>query len=540
MAKQQEQMQSGAEGPTEAWRSIPVQCRGGLVLNVDALTQGTTQPGSAKILQNFEPALEGGYRRINGYTKWDAATVPGDASAPILGCKVALGGVFAARQVSATPTTDIYFSTGSGWGTRINGSNRGGNPTRVRMHEYFLGAPKIVGVDGVNNAFTYDGATYTLLNSTGSPSNPKYVEYFNQRLVFAGYTNNAGKNAITLTSPVTDNDFNAANGAIEIVIGDEITGIKVFRNSLYIFTLNGIYQLTGNDASSFAISTITTEIGCINGDTIQEIGGDLIYLSSDGFRSVAGTYNIGDVDLSLQSRSIQPIVRANIVGNTGITQYVSLPVRGKSQYRCLFYDSSIAKANALGIIGKIEQGSPLQAFNYIYTSYTWSTTVGIQAYSGDSMIDNGVERVIIGDPSNGYVYQLESGNDFDGTAIQAIYLSPYLTFNDASLRKVLQKTTIYTEFEGTNSITLGVLFDFQDPSVLQPVSQALILTGNSFTYGGSGSLYGTAAYSAIQFPIFKKNLIGSGFTAAFQFSSIGGASFRIDSYQVTYSVKGRR
>lgn len=535
MPQQQPQAQS-----SDGWVSLPIQCKSGLVLNVDALTQGTSQPGSAKILQNFECALEGGYRRINGYTKWDTNTVPGDSNAPVLGVKVGLGGVFAARTVAATPTTDIYYSTGSGWGSRINTGNRGGSPTRVRMHEYFLGSPKIVGVDGVNNAFTYDGTTYTLLNGTGAPSNPQYVEFFNQRLVFAGYTNNAGLTAITLTSPVTDNDFNAANGAIEFVVGDTVTGIKVFRSTLYIFTANNIWQLTGNDSSSFALSSVTTEIGCINGDTIQEVGGDLIYLAPDGFRSVAGTYNIGDVDLSLQSRNIQPIIRANVIGDTGITQYVSFPVREKSQYRCLFYDTGVTKQNALGVIGKVEQGSPLQAFNYIYTTYSWSTTVGIQAYSGDSYIDSGVERVVIGDPANGYVYQLEQGNDFDGTAIQAIYQSPFLTFQDASLRKVLQKTTIYTQFEGTNTINLGVLFDFQDPSVIQPMAQSLTLTGSYFTYGGSASLYGTATYSSVQFPIFKTNLVGSGFTAAFQFSSSGGAPFRVDSFQVVYSMKGRR
>ena len=31
-------------------------------------------PGAATILENFESSTTGGYRRINGYTKWDAGS----------------------------------------------------------------------------------------------------------------------------------------------------------------------------------------------------------------------------------------------------------------------------------------------------------------------------------------------------------------------------------------------------------------------------------------------------------------------------------
>lgn len=520
---------------TDRWLSLPVRCKGGLSLDTDALTSGTQQPGSARVLQNFECALEGGYRRISGYQKWDTNTVPGTANNPILGVKAAFGGVFAARKLNSTPTTDIYFSSGSGWGSRINTGNRGGSPTKVRFHDYFLFTHKIVGCDGVNQAFTYDGTTYTLLNGTGAPADPTYVEFFKNRLIFAGYSSNTA--AITLTSPNTDNDFNAANGAIELNVGDTVTGLKTFRDDLYIFSKNAIWKLVGNSATDFALESVTTEIGCLNSDTIQEVGGDLLYLAPDGFRSVAGTYNIGDVDLSLQSRSIQPLVRT-MINDTGNTIYSSVPIRKKSQYRCWPYNSSVSKANATGFIGKLEQGSPLQAFNYVYTTYAWSTTLGIQPYSADSYFDSGIERVVIGDPTNGYVYQLESGNDFDGSSISAIYQSPYLTFQDATIRKVLQKATVYTSFEGTNTINLGVLFDFQDSSVLQPQATQLSLSGGAAIYGTA--VYDTDTYSQVSFPIFKPNLIGSGFTASMNFTSTGGAPYRIDSFQIVYAPKGRR
>ena len=44
-----------------------VSCAGGLTLNKDVFSMS---PGEALILQNFEPDIEGGYRRINGYSKY--------------------------------------------------------------------------------------------------------------------------------------------------------------------------------------------------------------------------------------------------------------------------------------------------------------------------------------------------------------------------------------------------------------------------------------------------------------------------------------
>lgn len=523
-------------GSPATWQSEIVVCKGGLSLNTDALTSGTTEQGSAKILQNFECALEGGYRRINGYSKYDTATVPGTASNPILGVKAALSGVFAARRVTATPTTDIYYSTGGGWGSRINTADRGGNPSKVRFISYTISAPVIVGVDGVNPAFKYDGTTYTLLNSAGAPANPKYAEMFNASLVLGGYS--ANPQNITITAPNSDTDFAAADGAVEINIGDTIVGLKNFRDALYVFCINRIFKVVPDVSTIYRVEHVTNQIGCVSQDTIQEVGGDLIYLAPDGFRSVAGTSNIGDVDLSLQSRNIQPIIRSMVIGDTGITQYASCPIRKKSQYRCWFYNSAISKSNALGIIGKLEQGPPLNSYNYTYTTYAWSTMIGIQPYCADSSFDGGVERAVIGDPTTGYVYLLESGNDFDGSNIVAAYESPYLTFKDASLRKVMQRATVYTEVEGINQINLSLLFDYQNTGVLQPASNVLTFTGSFPVYGVA--VYNTDVYAGVEFPVFNQNLIGSGFTTAFQFTSTGGAPYRIDSYQIVYGQKGRR
>ena len=48
-------------------------CGGGLILNKDVYNM---QPGEALQLSNFEPSVKGGYRRLNGTTKYNSTIVP--------------------------------------------------------------------------------------------------------------------------------------------------------------------------------------------------------------------------------------------------------------------------------------------------------------------------------------------------------------------------------------------------------------------------------------------------------------------------------
>ncbi len=48
-------------------------CAGGLTLNKDVFTM---HPGEALQLQNFEPSIAGGYRKLNGTTKYNSNIVP--------------------------------------------------------------------------------------------------------------------------------------------------------------------------------------------------------------------------------------------------------------------------------------------------------------------------------------------------------------------------------------------------------------------------------------------------------------------------------
>lgn len=81
-------------------------CRGGLNSGTDVLSLGADSSGAATQLINYEPNLEGGYRKINGYANnfgtVGTSSIAGAGS--VLGVAVANGiqqGIFAARNVAS-------------------------------------------------------------------------------------------------------------------------------------------------------------------------------------------------------------------------------------------------------------------------------------------------------------------------------------------------------------------------------------------------------------------------------------------------------
>lgn len=80
--------------------TFPVPCQGGLLNNIDPLTHGGQLAGSAYRMINYEPSLNGGYRRISGYTN-AYGELTGLASSPVLGLHVSADinqGIFGCRK----------------------------------------------------------------------------------------------------------------------------------------------------------------------------------------------------------------------------------------------------------------------------------------------------------------------------------------------------------------------------------------------------------------------------------------------------------
>ena len=513
----------------DAWRTFPIEFNGGLITNLSPLQQGINAPGSATVLRNFEPSIEGGYRRIKGYSKFDSDALSG--SGIVRGVARYAGYTIAARG------THLYRSIGSGWtqitdnstfsssGTTLSGSDR------VRFAKYnFDGNENLFVVDGNAKPYIFDStaSTFTQLTSLSSDfTGCEFVAEYKNHIFTAN-----GEN-LFFSAPYEDDDFSTANGGGVINVGAVINDLVVFREQLIIFTETSIKRLVGNSVVDFVLQPITEDLGAVRPDTVQEVGGDVVFLGPDGIRTLAATDRIGDFNLSVLSKNIQNEV-------TGFTNaashFTSVTIRGKSQYRIFGYTDGIQDSSAQGVVAT-------QIGNQ---QFAWAETRGINARVSFSEYEDD-EEVILFANDNGYVYQLESGNSFDGSDISATYYGPFLPLDDPQIRKTFYKATMYTDPTGAVSMSLRLVLDLnrKNTGIIQPSAITLANdTSAIFTFGGSDPvpLYGTATYSSNDVDSFlTSQLIGSGFNASIQITTEDtNPPFALDSLVLEYAVNGRR
>ena len=498
---------------TSAISPVTVSLSGGLILDRDDFSM---PPGAATELQNFEPSIQGGYRRLTGSAKFDSNQV--DSSNKILGVKIFNSGVLAAAG------NVLKFSTGTGWGSSIATRTSAG---RYKFDDFnFTNTPKVIMVDDVNNAATYDGSTYTLLNATGAPSDPASVAIFRDHAFFAGMSTNPQE--IVFSAPFDEASFSAANGAGSIKVDTNIVALKVFRDALFIFGKDKIYQLRGTSIADWQVAPVTRTLGCADGFSVQEIGGDLLFLSPDGLRTIAATTRIGDIELGTVSKPIQKRIQ-----DIGFDNVTSVILRNKSQYRLFYPTTGGAAADSRGILATLKRTQ--QGIGYEFADLK-----GLKPSSADSGFISNVEYIIEGG-YDGYVRRQESGDTFDGDNVVAVYRSPDLSLGDTGLRKLMQRVILNYEVEGTVSAQLRVRYDSDSKDTPQPTFFDIASPGGIAIYGSSSSTYGNAVYDSSGAPIFRRAIEGSGFLVAVRVNHDSSDNpFTLHSYQLEFTLGGRR
>ena len=498
---------------TSAISPVTVSLGGGLILDRDDFAMS---PGEAIQLQNFEPSLQGGYRRLTGSTKFNSEQVDGDNK--VLGVKIFNTGLLAAAG------NVIKFGTSTGFGSSIATRTSAG---RYKFDDFnFSNTFKVIMVDDVNQAATFDGTTYTLLNATGAPADPASVQIFRDHAFFAGMSSTPQE--LVFSAPFNEADFSAANGAGSIKVDTTIVEIKSFRDSLFIFGTDRIYRLTGSSIANFVVEPVTRVLGCSDGFSVQEIGGDLLFLSPDGLRTIAATTRIGDIELGTITKPIQQRIQ-----DIGFDNLTSLIVRNKSQYRLFYPTTAGAAADSRGILATLKRTS--QGLGYEFADLK-----GMKPSATDTGFIGNTEYIMEGG-FDGFVRIQEVGDTFDGENVVAVYRSPDLSLGDAGLRKLMQRVILNYEVEGTVDAQLRVRYDSDSRDVPQPVLYDIASPGGIAIYGSSSSTYGNAVYDSSGAPIFRRAIEGSGFLVAIRVNHDSSDNpFTLHSYQLEFTLGGRR
>ena len=570
-------------------------CQGGLVLNRSTFMM---QPGEALVLENFEPDVEGGYRRINGYRKYVNHIIPQTTSSSekVIGVASFANKVIACRgekifnagttelstSITATETmsgsgtirvesvsgftasgtiqieNEIFTYTGITSTTNPNlltGVTRAASSTTAAAHlngvvvsstwteidtgrtnafKYrferfnFNGTNKIIFVDETNAPVVFDSSFNVVDVAASAVAGSKHVASFKNHMFYAGKSTTPEE--IIFSVPFDEDDFTSGSGAGSIKVDDTVVGLKVFRDSLFIFCENRIFKLTGNTSADFAMTPVTRSIGCLNGDTIQEFGGDLIFLGPDGLRTVAATAKIGDTELGTVSKNVQSLFDVNIKDSL---LFESVVIADKTQYRIFFTKEGQAENLTRCVTCVIKQ-----------EGFEFSEIRGIKPTSTDTLVSSG-DVIVLHGSSDGYVQRQEKGNTFDGTPILARYRSPDLSFGDTGIRKHMQRVIINYKPESAIDADLLVRYDNEGAGSARPAAYALDSSTIAAQFGSAlFSVVGASAtfvFGGPSQPLIRQSVEGSGFSVILRINDGGEtAPYSLKGFQLEYQLGARR
>jgi len=665
----------------DAWETFRIEFKGGLVTNLSPLQQAINAPGSARILRNYEPSIDGGYKRIQGYEKFDSAIIAPYGNPVVNGASqsgtslslraihttpavgdtltidgvsgtytVASGGVSytAARDevtltltsslnsspangavvTFATVTTsnyangmtyfnnkaivamnaDIVETAGSGY-TKINKPNYGtplidgGSQTgttlvadafdtfpqagdvftiagidkvyrvettvssysdsaskevNITIHPAlasspsdnaaitfissdregavntrfdiidFTGTKTLVIVDGANAPALYNGTTFTVLDSAPSDVIGATVVATHKNHIFY-----AKGRVLSFGSPLTTTDFQSGNGAGSIGLDNSIVAIKSFRDQLIVFTDSSIFRLNGDALATFNLQPITRDIGCTQTDSVQEIGGDVVFMAPDGLRLLSATERIGDFGLAPITKKIQGTFNEFVKLHT---DFFSLVIRNKSQYRLFGWNNNFTRPNAQGILFT-QFASPGEA-----SVIDFAETRGIQATACASVYSGTTEFVIFSG-KEGFLHRMENDtSSFDGNNIATTFATPFYPINDPRIRKTIYKAQFYLDPEGRVNFDLNLKFDFDESgAVVMPAVTFTNATSNASQFYGIAA-YGSATYGAKLQKVFSAQTTGSGKTISAQFEADNNTDvpYALDALTLEYATHARR
>jgi len=467
-------------------------------------------------------------------------TVPDANSYTVTFTSAATSTVSGGGGSSVTANYSKFYSvwkyTSTGWTTVVsNISSVNVDKLRHNMNS-FTGTEAVIICDGANSPSKLSGSTFSV-HPTGGDYNPTGASFttdFKNHQFYAGFpTTGLGPNILLFSEPNDDDAFTNSGGSGNINVGFNITGLAKFRDALYVFGKTKIKKLTGSVKADYILSEVTDNIGCIATDSIIELGGDVLFLASDGIRPIQGTARIGDVELETVSKPVQQLLQ-DLPNTHNLGNMTSVVIRNKSQFRYFFPSTSTAAADTAGIIGGLR-------FADRRVGWEFGELLGIRAFVATSGLINDVEVVLHGD-LNGEIYRQESGSTFDSSDVVAVYATPFLYFDSTEKRKIFQHITLFSRPEGSSTINLGIAYDWDDPNVPDPTTYSLTTAGSLSRYTTTGSTYdATFTYDGSSSPVLESNIQGSGRAISLAITSTGTqAPYSIAGFSVTYQDAGYR
>jgi len=417
---------------------------------------------------NYEASSNGGYRRIDGFERYDGRTAPSsinvfdyDTTALYTAAVETLRGAislvpgegnilgvwrynnitYAFRNKVGGADAGMYESTVGGWVEVVTGitlnpggryefinANYGGHASTMMMY----------GVDGANKGFQFDGTTYTEVSTGMTVDTPAHLHKYKNHLWYS-FTGGSLQYS-SLGIPTT---WLALTGAAELGIGDEITGFRdVAGDSFVVVCRNSTHIVSGTPgAADFNVSIYSDTAGALEW-TIQRLAYP-VYLDDNGVLELRSVQSYGDFQTATLSQNISKILAPLISSATA-----SMISRSKNQYRLYF-------SNGTGMVFTFS-GNKLAGIMPV----NYGKTVKCCCNGVDS---NGDEALFFGS-DDGYVYQLDAGYSFDGEEVNAWIRPSFNHFKSPEHVKRFFKIVLEIDADETSDLAFLPVFDYGDPN----------------------------------------------------------------------------
>jgi hypothetical protein len=309
---------------------------------------------------------------------------------------------------------------------------------------------RIYGCDGVNKAFEFDGTVYAPITTGNVPDQPNHITAHKNYLVVSQGSSILGS---ALGRPF---DWTALDGAWEIAVGDDVTGMLTQPGdqttaSLAVFSRNNTYVLYGSSTADFNFVAFNTGNGALPG-TLQNIF-DTFVFDTLGIITLKTTLAYGNFEANTLTKNILPFIQAE---RSKIT--ASAVQRTKGQYRVFFNDGyglylTTANAQVLGA-GKVSFP------NAVFCADNDNDSLGNEvSYFGSS---DGL----------GFVYQLDKGTSFDGASITAYITPAWDPIKTPRILKRFRAASIEMQGDAYAEIQFGYQLGYGSQNIGQPISVA--------------------------------------------------------------------
>lgn len=470
-------------------------------------------PGRLRIGINVEAKPGGGYRRILGYPKFDTNQISG--AGEIRGIHYFNGKVYAFRNATGNATCSMWSSSGSGWTEEKSGLTPNGKYRLITAD--FAGTKRMYGVSGVHQAFQWSGGTWTDITSALPNDKPQHLAVYRKHLFLSEDDRVVNS---SLGDPLT---YAALTGAADMILPEHVTGLVNLPNgAIGMFTASGIHILSGTSTSDFIAGNLKeygNQAGAI-ADTIQPMGSQLRFADSRGITDFGASQASSDFYDSIISHDMDKAIL-----NDWHKAISSTVVRAKNQYRLFFSDGT-------GLV-LVFRGNEVMITRIIFPNI-----VRCVVNAEDSL---GREVIYFGS-DDGYIYQMESGDNFNGAAITAHAELAMTDLGTPSRVKRFRRARFDVSSDGNSNLRAYPKFYIGSQGLTTPDQLTPNFSTESTLLGDTTGLLGTVPLGGA--PVEEGTILldGSGEYVSIRFysSSTSGLPWELDGVTYEYLMGRQR